>query len=474
MLHFIPGSLDIDELLDGAPTSGIRPFKKDHLIHILHLILSIPATNKNLELVNGYVPLQSAILQKKIRNYRAYLDYLLDNGIIETDHWYIKGQKSIGYKLKSRYCGNVAIVRIADQGLIKAIKRDAEIPVSVQRKYKHLLKWYNSALKINRALAMDYINADFERKRANPSLCDYDHRRQAYKRPLQQYTSSFINIERIAAVDFSLSVDNNVHRLHSPLSNIKSELRNYLTYNDLELVSIDVRNCQPYLSTVVLKSSFWEVRYPSHTGLTIDDCSMKVNEVFSSSSLTSFIRLCKAMERCSSSDLQRYQEEVRNGTFYECMQKELASQLDIDHLDRKEVKAAIFQLLFTDNRFIGQEEAKPKQMFKKSFPTVYELLSLIKKGDKTKLPKLLQRIESHLILSVITKRIARERVALPLFTIHDSIITTTGNEGFIQEILLKEMERAIGFPPQLSIEYWRPGNIKSEGLNIFLDKSIAA
>jgi len=48
--------------------------------------------------------------------------------------------------------------------------------------------------------------------------------------PQQQYNSSVINIEKISAARFSISVDNNVHRLHSPLSNLRSELRNCLTY----------------------------------------------------------------------------------------------------------------------------------------------------------------------------------------------------------------------------------------------------
>jgi len=72
---------------------------------------------------------------------------------------------------------------------------------------------------------------------------------------------------------------------------------------------------------------------------------------------------------------------------------------------------------------------------------------------------LLQQIESHLVLQVITKRIARERPTMPLFTIHDSIVTTEGNENYVQEIIIQEMKKAVGFGPGLRIERWTPDNL---------------
>jgi hypothetical protein len=87
------------------------------------------------------------------------------------------------------------------------------------------------------------------------------------------------------------------------------------------------------------------------------------------------------------------------------------------------------------------------------------LLNEIKKEGKSHLPILLQQIESHLVLRVITKRIARENPCIPLFTIHDSIVTTTGNEKYVQGIVIQELEKAIGFAPQLRVERWTPENL---------------
>jgi hypothetical protein len=142
------------------------------------------------------------------------------------------------------------------------------------------------------------------------------------------------------------------------------------------------------------------------------------------------------------------------------MEQLLMKKLGVFRMDRKKLKAAIFQVLFTDNRFIGQKEAAPKRIFRDAFPNVYELFRLLKLKESSNLPRLLQRIESHLILKVITKSIARQNPKVPIFTIHDSIITTTGYEGFVKDILNEEMKRAISWPPNVSIETWQPQKAK--------------
>lgn len=184
--------------------------------------------------------------------------------------------------------------------------------------------------------------------------------------------------------------------------------------------------------------------------------------------------LSKSAQIQADSDLERYKLLVQQGVFYEYLADSIGEELGIGYNDRKKVKAAVFQVLFTDNRFLGQAEAKPKQLFKKHFPTVYELFSRIKKSDKTNLPRLLQRIESHLMLLVVAKRIARERPRLPIFTIHDSIVTTEGDEEYVKSVLLDEMTKAIGFPPKLSTEVWQPSNLAfKDGTMFYGDMSLA-
>jgi hypothetical protein len=255
MQFFIPASLDVDALLNEYPPSEIENFKLANLLYILHLITSIPATNKDLELINGYVPIYSKILKNKVRNYRQYLNYLVyTSKVLVANNGYVVGSHSKSYKFAFPYSRKVKSVKVDDRSLKAALNKESKFGLSIKKKYKHLIKWYNENLQIDYSLAMSYIEDDLARKLANPDLMDYDMKAKKFKDPYNQYNCSALNIERIHAGEFLLSVDANVFRLHSTISNLKSEIRHCLTYDGQPLVSVDIKNSQPYLSTGILKS----------------------------------------------------------------------------------------------------------------------------------------------------------------------------------------------------------------------------
>jgi hypothetical protein len=464
MKLFIPATLDIDTLLTDNPPIEIKNFKKEYLIYFLHLISVIPATNKDIDTYNGYTPIHSATLQKKIRNYRAYIDYLLRCEIILTDNWHINGVKCKGYKYATRFSGTIKAADIDNKTLTRQIAKENELSPSIKKDYHHLIRWYDEKLTIDYDRALDFITDDLNEKLKNFRSRDFDAKTGEHKNPYHQFNSSLISIEKFAAESFSLFVDNNIYRFHSILTNIRSELRNYISYDDHPLVSIDVTNCQPFLSILLLNPSFW-----------IDDnsspgCVVTIKDVFPGYRsllfdyyfiIDSFVMLCKSYEMQAESGFQRYKELVRKGQFYEYMKNEISARLNVGYADRKQLKEIMFQVLFTDNRFIAQTEAAPKRVFKELFPMVYDLFSKIKAGDKTRLPRLLQRIESHLMLLVIAKRIAKEKPGIPIFTIHDSIVTTVGNETYVEKVVSEELLKAVGFAPRLKIEQWNPENIEN-------------
>ena len=88
--------------------------------------------------------------------------------------------------------------------------------------------------------------------------------------------------------------------------------------------------------------------------------------------------------------------------------------------------------------------------------TKIKILEDYKDQDNRYLSLLLQQIESTLILKHIVPRIASERPDLPIFTIHDSVATTVGNEEYIERVMREEIERLTGLQPKFGIEYWDP------------------
>lgn len=78
-------------------------------------------------------------------------------------------------------------------------------------------------------------------------------------------------------------------------------------------------------------------------------------------------------------DFWKYIDLVVNGQLYDFLEKEFGKNLGVRYGNRQEVKAAVFQVLFTDNRFIGQKEAVPKKMFQGLFADVYDVFAKIKR-----------------------------------------------------------------------------------------------
>ena len=94
-----------------------------------------------------------------------------------------------------------------------------------------------------------------------------------------------------------------------------------------------------------------------------------------------------------------------------------------------------------------------KTIFAENFPQIYGLIELIKNDDYTALACLLQNIESEIILHRCCSAIWNEgRQQVPVFTIHDSICTTKGNEGLVQKIMSNVLEENIGVTPTIKVE----------------------
>ena len=79
---------------------------------------------------------------------------------------------------------------------------------------------------------------------------------------------------------------------------------------------------------------------------------------------------------------------------------------------------------------------------------------MIKRKEKSLLARILQSIESDIIVNKASKRITRERPDLPIFTIHDSIATTLGNEDYVATIITEELKNLTDLDVQLGYEYW--------------------
>lgn len=531
IIVFIPFDMDVERIFREKPPSKDENLLLDFIYYILSLITSIPAINKDLEIINGYVPIHFATIHKVIRSPKKYLDYLVkDAGILVTDNYYKKGKKSKGYKFHPSFSKDLKMIKVGTQKIRQFDLFSPKMTIKDKHQYNYLFRFYNSKLSIDKDAAIYYLTRDFEDKLINPGRRKKNSKGKT-KNPLTQFYSSLLNIERLQSCGYNLLLDDNVRRLHSVLTNMWSDLRHFITYEGQKLVSVDLKNSQPYLSTLFMQDWFWDststLKDNSFSQTTTSSPKFKYadlplkpkyNYKSKASSSNSKLRVSQGqsikydlLERemqqhksqqyktrqvksiisnpvkgikwnsrtnksnslidrslriimnykfaksIENEDVRLFLTHVSNGTLYEFFGNYLATYLGKAYADRDEVKTCMFIIFFTDNRYIGQKKAAPKKMFKKLFPTVYNIYAEIKRLDKTYLPRLLQRIESYLFLDIITRRIYRERPDLPIFTIHDSIVTTRGNEDYVKRVMEEELTLYIGIAPTLKIEYWEQG-----------------
>lgn len=450
MLHYIPENLDIDKILHEIPPVNIERFSKEKLLYIIHLINAIPANNKDLEINDGFVPIYSQAVRLIVANYKQYFDYLIKASVLETDNYYIKGQKSKGYRFTELYQTDLKTITVNHLGNRKTFANNKKKMILLEKSHGFLIKWFNPNLKIDYALAMDFIHT-YKQARLKELKGDVNNFKAENVKVQRQFSSSYINIERIAACEFVLSISPTVHRFHSNLTYLRSMLRNCLSYNGEELIAIDIKNCQPYLSSVLIKPTFWDKA--SINGLNV--------HLFKRSGFYNKLSIDKIHSFLLNQDdeitrVKDYIELVTDGQFYEHFARLVEARTGHTFSNRKQIKAAIFQAMFTSNKYLGQRNAAPKRLFKELFPFVYELFALIKQEEKESLPILLQRIESKLIIEIVSKRIGKEKRTVPIFTIHDSIATTKGNECYVKTVLEEEFFKAIGYTPTLNMHLWQP------------------
>ncbi|NID08925.1 hypothetical protein [Fibrivirga algicola] len=495
----IPENLDIETLIRSS-----RPdfsYKYDGFIYLIDLIMDqmsrIKVDKKSLS--KHYVALHSQSMKVILGNYQLYLNYLVYNNIIEKNDSYQEGVSSKGYRLKEQYLTPTIEVKLSYKKLITKIKRfRIRYNEPATTKYPELIKWFNG-LQIEYEPAMNWINEWYDSK----TMTSNGKRKKTISmKVIHKYNSYKRTILKVKEKDYSFLIDNSGYRLHTVLTNMKKDLRDYLKYNNKSLVCIDLSNSQPYLAQVLFNKAFYsseKVSYDSKIKLTdlplsiqrrikpeingiinilttsfknpleASTINSQRNYTFKIVSMTHFLHTglelderlgykhaISAVEENGhyrvdiACDWLWYVEVVSNGTFYRYVGEAIKEHYPKSKVNPKKMALTAF---FANNSeyHIGLEENK--NMFKELFPNVDLLFSSIKNNDHATMALLLQSIESEVFLNRIAQRISSERLDVPIFTIHDSICTTIENEAFVRSVMTKELEASIGKRPKMKSEY---------------------
>ncbi|MCT3672565.1 hypothetical protein KRE49_09345 [Elizabethkingia meningoseptica] len=449
---YIPENFDIDKLVQENPPTF--PYHRDYFIYIVHLITDIPSRNKNDDDVL-YVSLHSSLLQRRVRKYNLYLNYLVENKVLVCDRQYIVGEKSKGYKFYDNYETEIIETSITKKTLIKSIKQYIHIDYSQEDNQEgetindgsdlnNLSKWFNDDLTVDFLSAKQYLR---ELRETEQNIFSDEFSPNAMRR----YNSRLIPLIKLNTQNFAHTIDSTAGRMHTALTQLKSDLRPFIKYDGNTLVAVDITNSQPYLSTILFNSDKYD-EYQILSRIRMYNNAYRSNP-YHPNFAPYYLR--KNIENATQhEDVLNYIDIVKSGELYERF-GELLQQRGLVNEEkpiRKQAKEIIFSAIFSPNQAIAYKDAV--KIFKENFPNVYEIFKLIKQSKHRTLACVLQNLEAYLVLHTACRIIAERRHDIPLFTLHDAIITTSGNEDFVEYVLSNVLNDAIGFPPTLKIEPW--------------------
>ncbi|MDD2675625.1 MAG: hypothetical protein PHF81_12165, partial [Flavobacterium sp.] len=251
----IPSSVDLKVFLEKHPPSF--KYKIDYFYHIIEY-LSKGMDQEDLDNNAGFINTSSKKLQKVVHNYKLYLEHLMKYDFIRTDMKYIAGTKCFGYLISgyTEFKSDIQVVPIQSSVIKKnRAKENKDFTFKLkqtEKKYFHLTKWFNNKLQIDVENAKKMVDKLFPEpkgsirgvRKGKPSIW-------------ARRFKAIYSIYKFSKHEFYYSVDDNVGRFHSNLTNIKKELRNFITYDGQKLVNIDIKNSQPFFSTILFNKEFY-------------------------------------------------------------------------------------------------------------------------------------------------------------------------------------------------------------------------
>ena len=451
----MPSEMKLAEIIKTNPPTF--EYSCDFFVHLLHLTIEIPAKNKDLRRKDGYVPLNSTILQDKNRKYHQHLKYLVDNKVLEIRPHYTPGSKSRMYRISEAHLkDNLMELMVSDKNLIKHLAKQYHLDLKTGKKYRYLQQWLNDKLQVDDEAAMKYCIGLIKQA---PYSEIYQIHQQAY--------GKMFMIKMMKHKQYWFKVDKFGHRLHTNFTNLSKDIRQFVKYDKQNLVSIDIRNSQPYFGIKLLNE-----KYPNL--LTTNNPETEQSQPPTNTSVP--IILVKSPEGLVPIDVQLYTRLASGGKIYEYLETEMRKAIGDSYFTREYifdlgkrevvknektprqmVKDVTYQVFFSKNSWSTPE----KELFAKLFPTVMKVFTSFK-GNKhvaidkrhKMLAQQLQRLESYVMLDKVAKEISRLYPDIPLFTVHDSIVTTVGNENIVQAAMEKIISAEMGVKPELKLEYW--------------------
>lgn len=454
----VPRNIDIEDLLQDIKANKTKKeFIRNGLVYMIARIHNeqlksekdrfILLNHKTLERIIGKGDGDRVGLIKNI---------LLSSNIIEVDGTYHSRHKSFGYKMTKDYLTEDVIKYPYGARISKIIN---ELLVERNELDEH-------EIELTETEQYNYINNQFERQELTWSELVYDDlknighevllsfdRKRGLKNhfiiSLLNYIGQLVRIiNDVDSRNYHCSISPSNNRFNSVITSTPKELRPYLRINGIELVEADITSSQPYLLSCILNDKF---ENEQENGFNLTTLYPSLKEYFEiSRKITEGIGLnhhrffgCSFYE----DDIPSIQEFCSidfTNDFYE--QVIVFGRENNVQITREQVKKTIMNFLFND-RVKQRDSSLVINILEMKFRGLMTFFEGFHGSFTTRrLALLLQKVESHLILDKVVPKIFEYNNDIPVFTIHDCVLTTPQYGGDVQRIMEETIHSITGKP----------------------------
>jgi len=377
----------------------------------------------------GFTPIKAQYLQDMgVNGYRGIINHLTGEGIIESDGYYIKGEKSLGYKyIDSKYYRKPLISYKITYPPIVENYGERRVNDHAKATYEHLHKYsFSDKLVMDDKVLDEIFRLKSDKKLTQPQLKNITTH--------EAIVNQFIDKESI------FRTDDFGGRLYTGMGIMKSELRSFITYDNQELVGLDLSNAQLFLFQIFLEDN------ELAPGIIVGNYGVgKTEEI-------------KAI-KIPPAEVELYKSWVNSATLYEELGRRYKKVIGKE-IERKILKKNILTLFYGKNEDV--KNYKITEVFVSVFPNVYKLIECFRQETQSKgistdkehtlFSRMMHKLEVNVFLDSICKEMELKHPEIPIFPIHDCIVTTEGCMAELKEVMNDVILKMIGEEPIIKYE----------------------
>ncbi|NNJ54656.1 MAG: hypothetical protein HKP14_00915 [Bacteroidia bacterium] len=449
----IPRNLNVPELFLDMELSKTR--KKNLINKVYRLISRLVMTHQNSNsFENGFIRICSSEIKNMLHHdYTLIQNLLIRTGIINV----LKGHKEGG---ECKRYGLNHVYQISDYEF-KTITVRSKLKV----KQENLLdKYFTENLQIfNEQKILENIVTEIGLRSLGTN-----NQRKVFKNKLGIWLQNINDIKE-STYWYNKSTTNS--RYNSTITNLPRIFKYHLKYDNQDLVQIDIKSSQIYILATILNKDFFKSnkkisigRFKENLSENIDLVSaymfspLMLGQFSKGLKFFQFIELIKKPLVDTLIDnvmFQNFHNAPFNKDFYSHLYF-MENGIEPSPEQRSRIKNDIMYVLFQDKR--GHRKlVEGVRILRKYYPYVNKSIEyILGKIGKRDFALLLQRIESYLVLDCIVPRFHERYPEAPIFTIHDSVITTMPFVEGLREIMHNTLFETTGIEPGLSVEELRP------------------